>query len=239
MAISVCILTKNSAATLRSTLESTRRFGEVVLFDTGSTDRTIEIAQEYSNVRVVEGAFIGFGPLRNKVASLATHDWILALDSDEVIQDPDAILARIGQLDSGTIYAFERHNFFNNKRIYGCGWGRDVVRRLYHRRHAQFQESLVHEAIHLPNLPCVTLPTPLLHTPYRGISDFLVKMEHYSTLFAQERQSKSSLSRAIGHGLFAFFRSYLFQRGILDGKEGFIISAYNAQTTYYKHLKEP
>ena len=83
------------------------------------------------------------------------------------------------------------------------------------------------------------LQSPLLHTPYRSTAEFLTKMQHYSDLFAKQYQhkKKSSFGKALAHGTYAFLRSYILKRGIFCGKEGFIISVYNANTAFYKYLK--
>lgn len=235
--ISICILTKNAEATLRATLDSVRLFPEVLILDTGSTDVTISIAKEYPNVIVHETPFCGFGTLRNKVANLAKHDWILALDSDEVVSAPlnQEILSLT--LDQSCAYSVPRHNFYRGKRIFGCGWNPERVARLYHRKTTCFSPIRVHESLETKNL--ISLQYPILHTPYRTTADFLSKMQHYSTLFAQQYlgKRKSSFGKALGKGAFSFFRSYLLKRGFLDGVEGFIISFYNANTTFYKYLK--
>jgi hypothetical protein len=85
----------------------------------------------------------------------------------------------------------------------------------------------------------VPLKGKLLHTPYRSIDHFLAKMQIYSTLFAEQNAGKkrSSFATAVFHSMAAFFKNYFLKRGFLNGKEGFIISLYNAQTTYYKYLK--
>lgn len=235
--ISVCILTRNAAATLKSTLDSVRVFPEVILLDNGSTDETLSIAAKFPNVRIHQAPFIGFGPLRNEAASLASNDWILCLDSDEILSPP--LLKEIAQLslDRKYAYVFPRHNFYNGKRIRGCGWDPESVARLYHRGAARFSEAQVHEALVADHL--ALLQSPLIHTPYRTTADFLAKMQHYSTLFAEQYRNKksSSLGKAIVHGLFAFFRSDFLKRGIFCGTEGFLISLYNANTTFYKYIK--
>lgn len=235
--ISVCILTKNCAKTLPASLESVRSFPEVIVLDNGSTDDTVQIARAYPNVRVFLSAFLGFGPLRNHAAHLAQSDWILALDSDEVLSP--SLIEEIKKLplDAHRAYALPRHNYYNKKRIRGCGWGKDEVVRLYHRQMVRFSPSQVHEK--LERFPTLRLRAPLLHTPYHSTADFLSKMQTYSTLFAEEWRGKkeSSFSKALRHGLFAFARSYLFKGGIWDGKEGFLISWYNANTAFYKYLK--
>jgi glycosyltransferase involved in cell wall biosynthesis len=235
--ISVCILTKNSSATLKATLDSVRSFSEVIILDNGSTDETCSLAQRYSNVRLIQTPFIGFGPLRNQAAEFASHDWILSLDSDEVLST-DLIQELLNlSKDQKVAYSFPRHNYYRGKRIRGCGWDPEYVARLYHRHSTRFSNALVHEA--LVTKHCIQLRFPILHTPYLTTSDFLAKMQHYSTLFAEQNsgKKKSSFFKAIVHGFYAFFRSYILQRGIFCGPEGFIISYYNANTTFYKYLK--
>ncbi len=231
--ISICILTKDSSATLRSTLDSVRPFSEVILLDNGSTDDTLSIAKEYPNVRIFHSPFIGFGPLRNRAAELATNNWILALDSDEILSSFDTKFP----LDPKRAYVFPRHNYYNGKRIRGCGWDPDPVARLYHRNFSRYSEDRIHESLIAPSFQ--PLPSPLLHTPYRSTAEFLSKMQHYSSLFAEQHRGKksSSFAKALTHGLYAFFRSYFLKRGIFCGSEGFTISLYNANTAFYKYLK--
>ncbi|MBI5273145.1 MAG: glycosyltransferase family 2 protein [Chlamydiia bacterium] len=237
--ISVCILTKNSAATFQATLASISSFPEILVLDTGSNDETLQLCLQYPKINIFQVPFIGFGPLRNQAASLARNDWILALDSDEALSTN--LLSEIASLDlnPSCVYSIPRHNFYNGKQIKGCGWHPDPVVRLYHRQHAAYQDVQVHESLQIGQMRVVPLRSPILHTPYRTTAEFLAKMQHYSTLFAKQHAGKkrSSLSCAMGHAFFAFVKSYLLKRGILDGKEGFIISLYNANTAFYKYLK--
>jgi glycosyltransferase involved in cell wall biosynthesis len=234
--ISVCMITKNAGATLAASLNSVRSFVEVVILDNGSTDQTEQIAKSFPNVKYYESTFIGFGPLRNLAASYASNDWILALDSDEVLSE--ALIKEIKSLKlDTTAYLIPRHNYYNGKRINGCGWGGEKVARLYNKNKIKYSDSQVHESL----LPCPLSPlkSPILHTPYRSTADFLSKMQHYSSLFAKENQTKkrSSFIKAIGKAAWTFFRSYILKKGMFLGKEGLIISLYNANTTFYKYLK--
>ncbi len=238
--ISVTILTKNCQETLEETLKSLARFDEILLLDTGSTDRTLEIGTKFPNVRIERSEFLGFGPLHNLASSLAKHDWVLSIDSDEVASP--ALFDEIQKirLDPSSVYSIQRYNFFNGKHIKWCaGWHPDWVVRLYNKQHTAFNNAPVHEKVIKDGCKEVRLSSPLLHTPYRRISDFLSKMQTYSTLFASEAERKKprSIWPAVFHSWFAFFKSYILKRGFLGGKEGFIISVYNAHTTFYKYLK--
>ena len=235
--ISICIISKNAASTLSATLDSTISFDEVILLDNGSTDQTLQIAKKYPNVILHHSPFIGFGPLRNVAAKLAKHDWIFALDCDEVIsRDLQKALLSLCLCPNLT-YVVPRHNFYNGKRIQGCGWGNETVARLYNKKTVRYSDDLVHESILATQLH--SLSSPLLHTPYKDANDFLLKMQHYSSLFAMQYRGKrgSSLSKALWKSSFSFFKSFVLKRGLFCGKEGLFISLYNAQTTFYKYYK--
>lgn len=237
--ISVTILTRNSQKYLRAVLDSLETFSEVLIYDTGSTDDTLTIAKDYANVRVRIGQFEGFGVVHNKVSSLAKNDWILSIDSDEIVSEKMASTIGALKLDPQCVYSFPRHNFFNGKWIKWCGWYPDNQIRLYNRTKTRFTDAPVHEAVITDQMQVVNLKAPIIHYSYESVSDFLTKMQTYSTLFAQQYAGKRSSStfKAISHGSFAFFKSYIIKRGFLGGYEGYLISAYNAHTAFYKYMK--
>ncbi|HSX12667.1 MAG TPA: glycosyltransferase family 2 protein [Rhabdochlamydiaceae bacterium] len=238
--ISVTILTKNSSRTLKKTLDSTRSFSEVLILDTGSADDTLQIAKNYSNVKIHTSPFLGFGPLHNLASERASYDWILSLDSDELLSSELVKEIEALALDPSCIYSIERQNFFNGKEIRWCGgWHPDRVIRLYNRKTTHFSNDQVHEKVLKQNLKEIFLSHAIVHTPYLEIADFLDKMQHYTTLFAAQAKEKKKVTvfSALYHSFYAFIKSYIFKRGFLGGKEGLIISMYNGHTTFYKYLK--
>jgi glycosyltransferase involved in cell wall biosynthesis len=237
--ISVTILTKNSQKYLREVLESVRDFDEVVICDTGSSDLTLSIAAEFPNVAIHRKAFIGFGPTHNEASSLAKHDWILSIDSDEVVSPEMTAAIKALHLEQDCVYSFPRHNYYNGKFIRWCGWYPDRQMRLYNRQKTQFSDAQVHEAIIAKDCTVLSVEAPIIHYSYSTHSDFLAKMQSYSDLFARQYagRKKSSPSQAVLHGFFAFLKSYVLKRGFLGGYEGFIISIYNGNTAFYKYLK--
>lgn len=237
--ISVTILTKNSTTYLAEVLQALQAFPEVVIYDTGSTDETMTLAHTFPNVVVYQAPFEGFGPSHNKASASAKYDWILSIDSDEVAT-PEMVQDILNaSLDPKSVYSFPRHNWFNGKFIKWCGWYPDRQVRLYHRGNTRFTDAQVHEAVITEGMHQQKMQGPIKHYSYACMADFLVKMQAYSTLFAQQNAGKkhSSPLKAVLHGWFAFFKSYILKRGILGGYEGFVISSYNAHTAYYKYLK--
>ncbi|MBA2728812.1 MAG: glycosyltransferase family 2 protein [Parachlamydiaceae bacterium] len=237
--ITVTILTKNSSKYLRQVLNALIHFDEVLIFDNGSSDSTLDIAEGYPNVRIVKGDFEGFGPTHNRASSLAKNNWILSIDSDEVVTPEMSKEVLSVKLEDDCVYSFTRHNFFNDRWIRWCGWYPDRQIRLYNRTITRFTDAQVHEAIIVNDLRHISFESPIIHYSYETISDFLLKMQSYSTLFAVQNcgKKKSSPFKAFSHGVFAFFKSYILKRGILGGYEGFVISSYNAHTAFYKYLK--
>lgn len=237
--ISIVILTRNSAKSLDRALQSTTAFPEVIILDSESTDATQSIASKYPNVRFHTHPFCGFGPMRSIADSLATYEWIFALDSDEVLSLE--LIERLSaiSLHSKNVYRFPRHNFFNDKWIRWCGWYPDKQTRLYNKKMTSFSKALVHEKVITEHMQTIDLKNPILHYSYNTMDDFLVKMQLYSNLFAKQYtgKKKSSMSLAISHSTYAFIKSYFFQKGFLGGKEGLLISLYNSHTTFYKYLK--
>ncbi len=239
MPLSVTILTKNSQKYLGEVLSVLQLFDEIVVYDTGSEDRTLEIARQFPNVCLYEGPFIGFGPTHNEASLCARHDWILSIDSDEIVTPALANEIQFLNLTRGHVYSFPRHNEYRGKWIRWCGWYPDRQIRLYHRLDTQFTEAQVHESIESDHLKEIPLHSPLRHYSYQDVSEFLHKMQLYSSLFALENQGKkkASLSKAVLHGGYAFLKSYLLKKGFLGGREGFEISFYQANTAFYKYLK--
>lgn len=237
--ISVTILTKNSQAYLHQVLQALKEFDEVLVYDTGSNDNTMEIAKSFPNVSLYQCSFIGFGPTHNLASSLAKYDWILSVDSDEIVTP--ALVEEIKQavLHKGCVYSFPRHNEYKGKWIKWCGWHPDRQVRLYNRTDTCFTDAQVHEAIITTDLKEIKLQHPLRHYSYAQVSDFLSKMQSYSQLFAEQHQGKksSSMTKALLHALFTFFKSYILKRGFLGGAEGLEISIYNSNTAFYKYLK--
>ena len=239
--ISVTMPVKNAEKYLAQSLAALSGFAEVIVLDNGSSDATMEIAAGFANVRLHQSPFIGFGPLKNLAASLAEHDWILNIDSDEIVLPELAAEIAALTLDENTVYSLPRLNHYCGRPIRSCGWSPDYVLRLYHRGRVRYNDRRVHESLALPeNTAIVRLRQELLHYSFDGVSELVEKkVQRYTDLFAEQQQFKqrTALLSAIGHGAAAFVKSYLFRGGWRDGATGWVISAAQAQGSYYKYVK--
>lgn len=238
--ISTIVLTKNSAALLPRVLRALDWCDEVVVLDTGSIDATKVIATEFSNVSLhnLEDPFPGFGLARQAAVAVARHDWILSIDSDEIVSPALAAEIRSQALDPGSVYTIRVENYFNGEEITTCGWAPDRHERLFHRLSTNFCASAVHERVQVQNLKVVRLRAAVRHYSYRCVDDFLHKMRTYANLFSQQNAGRlrSSPTKAFMRSTWAFFKSYFLERGVMQGGEGLVISAYKAQTVFWKYL---
>ena len=234
------MLTRNSAAYLGECLGALEAFAEVVIVDNGSTDDTISIASGFSNVTVYEHPFIGFGPLKNIAVDKASNDWILSVDSDEIVTPELASEILRITLDSNRIYSMDRDNHYCRRLIRGCGWQNDQVQRLFNRKSTRYDDKVVHEGLKMnENLKTDKLKCRLNHYPYDNSSQLIQKMQQYSTLWAEENQGRKKVSplKALLYGLVTFFKSYVVKKGWLFGYAGLLISISIANGVFYKYIK--
>ena len=237
--ISVTILTKNSEARLAQCLDALKGFDEVIVLDNGSTDQTLAIARQYPNVCVHEHPFLGFGKMRNLSVSFCKNDWILWVDSDEVL---DPILIQNIQnlsLNPKHLYRFLRKQYYNGKYINGAGWGNDKVTRLFHKNSTQFNDKDVHEGLNAKGLQVIDIEGVIHHYSYETADQLLAKMNYYSTLFAVQNQHKKGTHPVIAYfkKTFHFWNYFLLKKGFLYGYEGYLISYCNAQGAFFKYMK--
>lgn len=239
--ISAVILTKNSQRLLFEVLQSLKELDEVIILDNGSNDDTLKIAQSFANVKICKHDFIGFGKLKQLGSKLAKNDWILSIDSDEIASKDliDEILHY--PLKNDFCYSYDVKNYFNGRHIRSCGWYPDRFCGVYNRKNADFDDSEVHEKIVAldSELKVIPLKGYISHFPYDNTNDFLNKMQKYTTLYAKDfcNKKQSSPLKALVHSLWCFIKNYFFQKGFLEGYEGFVIASYNAQTAFWKYIK--
>ncbi len=245
--ISAVMIVKDSALTIAKSLDSLRSFDEVIVFDNGSSDGSQEIACQYANVQIYRGEFEGFGITKNKAVALAKHDWILIIDSDEVIEPELAKAMHLLELESSSIYVLNFKAFYKDYQVKYCGWNNQKIRRLYNRQVTSFSDNHVHENLIDTGLNVRELKGgSIQHFSYHGISDLIKKVDRYSSLFAEGNHSGSprldkkvfaSPSKALFNGIYSFFKTYVLKRGFLDGYVGLLISFSHMATNFYKYMK--
>ncbi len=236
--ISCVIISQNSESTITDTLESLKSFSDVVVYSNNSTDNTEDIVKKYSNVNLVQGNFIGFGPTKNRASSYAKNDWILSLDSDEII--PKQLLKEFEELEftsNKEVFILKRDNYFLDKKIKYSGWGKDFLVRVYNKSQHKFNENMVHESIELKNDTLKTkLKNSFKHNAVQDINQFLQKIAKYSDLASQDKKT-CSLLVVILKAKFAFFKTYFLQLGFLDGWRGLVIAISNFNGKFFRYMK--
>jgi len=238
MNISVVIIVKDGKRTMQACLEALHDFNDVVVFDNGSTDGTQEICRQYKNVNLVEGDFIGFGPTKKLASAYAKHDWILSLDSDEIVTETFVDTLNATELDQGTVYSIKRINYYKDIEI-KHGWSNDILPRIYNRIVTNISDKMVHEGVVTDGLKVEYLDISLKHERYSSISEFILKVDRYSTLFAQQNVGKKNSSplKALGNSSFTFIRKYFFKLAFLDGYPGLVMAYSNMMENFYKYMK--
>ena len=240
--ISAVILVKNAEKTIAECLESLSTFNEIVLLDNGCTDDTVAIATKFPNVKVFsEPNFCGFGTMKNIAVSYASNDWILSIDSDEVLMPEIVGKINAMQLNDNTVVALSRLNYYGDRCMKCCGWYPDYVWRIFNRKYTRFNENIVHEGVEiLPDTEKISIKDAIKHYAADSIESIIQKMNRYATLSAQEKHAqgkKASVTGAIFRFIHTFNMNYFFRKGIFYGYRGFVVSVLNASGAYYRYMK--
>lgn len=231
--ISAVILANRDSAALRRCLDTLGDFAEVLIYNNSGAPITPTLAQ----ARVVEGPFDGFGPARNRAASLARHDWIFNIDSDEWLTPELRQSLCSAPLDNpDLVQTFIRRNFMFGQRP-RSPLGRELIHRLYHRGRIGWTGK-VHEFIgRLDGNPmrCHHLQGELWHDPYESVGQLFYKRWYYAQPQLRDRLKPQHPAVALMRGLWRFIRCYLFQLGLVDGWRGFVVSAAEGYGTFLKY----
>jgi glycosyltransferase involved in cell wall biosynthesis len=241
MSLSAIVITRDNERTIRRCIESLAWADEIVVVDSGSTDRTPEICRSLGAQVHVTTDWPGHGPQKNRALALARHDWVLSIDSDEwVANDLREDLQRALRAP-GEHRAFEmpRRSSFYGRTMKHSGWWPDYVVRLFRRDSARFSNDHTHERL-LVDGRVGKLKAALDHEAIVDLDQMLRKMNAYSTASARMKlgaQARGGIVKAIAHGAWAFFRTYVLRLGFLDGREGFLLAVANAEGSYYRYVK--
>jgi glycosyltransferase involved in cell wall biosynthesis len=238
--LSICIITRNEELNLPRLLQSIEGVAEeLVVVDSGSTDRTVEIARA-AGARVLGRTWSNYGEQKNFAASQASEDWILFLDADEELSEE--LRASIQSWKSKDpqfcVYEMARMAWFLGGWIHHSRWYPDWQRRLYDRRKSQFAGA-IHETVKFAG-PVGRLRGDLLHYTARSMAELLQKQEEYSAIAARAL-FKKGLRRWRAAKWFAtpwtWFQYFVLGAGFLDGYRGLLIAKLAAQTVWLKYSK--
>lgn len=234
------VITKNEAHNIESCLQSLDFADEIVLLDSGSTDATVDKAKSLGATVHLNDDWQGFGVQKNRALGLATGHWVLSIDADErVSSELGAEIVAAIRSPKFDVYRLPRLSSYCGQYMRHSGWYPDLTARLFKRGMAQFSNDLVHEKL-LTSRPLGQLGGYLLHQSFTSFEAVLDKANRYSTAGAQiafAQGKKASLWKALAHGLWAFFRTYILRLGFLDGRMGLVLAISNAEGTYYRYLK--
>ena len=238
--LSVILICKNEAHRLAATLEAVRFADEIIVVESGSTDDTVAIARSIADIVVVTDDWPGFGPQKNRALDLATKDWVLSVDSDEIVSD--ALREEIlGAIDSGTHEAFRmpRLSSFLGREIRHSGWWPDHVLRLFRRGDTRFSDDLVHERVVFDG-PVGTLREPLQHACYETMDEVRKKSELYALAAAQSLHKRGRHGGPVIAAIKAsttFLQHYVVRRGFLDGRAGWGIAISSASGKWRRYMR--
>jgi glycosyltransferase involved in cell wall biosynthesis len=240
MKITATIITLDEERNIARAIESLRCVDEILIVDSGSTDRTVELAQNLG-ARTIEANWRGYSAQKNWAAEQAANEWILSLDADEALSE--ALEAEIWNLKKTgpqyDAYTMPRLARYLGRWIFHSGWYPDRKIRLYRRDKASFVGDFVHESVTVTGR-VGALENNILHFTCESLSEHMKSLDRYTTLAAQElaaRKIKVPLSRLIVDPAWTFVKTYVLQRGFLDGPEGLTIAHMAAFYTFLKYSK--
>jgi len=242
--ITLVIITLNEESNLERCLASVPFANEIVVVDSFSTDRTVEIAQK-RGAHVFQEKWRGYGPQKAFATQQASNDWILSLDADEALSPELAaeIQSVFLTLQPEAGYEMPRRSFHLGRWIDHGGWYPDYQMRLFNKKHSQWNSSALHEKVEVRRQ--LRLQTPILHWVFADLSDQVVTNDRYSSLGA-EQMFASGKRMSMGAIIFKlltkpwskFIENYFWKRGCLDGMPGFIIAVSSGYSIFLKFAKQ-
>lgn len=238
--ISAVIIAFNEEEKIAAALRSLRWADEILLVDSESTDRTVEIAKNLG-AKIITQKWLGFSKQKQLAVDRAEHDWIFSLDADEVVSDElrDEILKLKSSANLADGYKVPRLSFYLNRPIRHGGWYPDWQLRFFDRRKGKWKDVLIHESVEVDGR-IEKLSGDILHYSVEDMSHHHRMIgERYAPLAAEQmfaRGRKTSPLKIATAGLTTFLQTYILKGGFLDGLAGFAIARFAAHHAFLKHL---
>lgn len=240
MKITATVITLNEEHNIAEALESLSWADEIIVVDSESTDRTVELARRFTD-RIFIRPWPGYSAQKNFAADEAANDWIFSLDADERVSP--ALADQIKKLKLGftgsAAFEMPRLTSYLGRWIKHSGWHPDYKLRLYDRKRASWQGDYVHESLEVQG-QVERINGNILHYTVRDASEHHLRMDRYTTLAAMQMASQGkrvSVASLLLSPAVVFLRSYIFKLGLLDGIPGLAIARFAAHYEFLKNLK--
>nr|WP_239559081.1 glycosyltransferase family 2 protein [Sporohalobacter salinus] len=232
------VLTYNEENNITDCLDSIDWIEEIVVVDSYSEDRSVELARKYTS-KVYQREFDDFASQRNFGLDQLESEWVLVVDADERVTPElkGEILEKLAYPQAEG-YRVPRRNYFLGKWIKYCGWYPDYTLRLFKTEDNSYS-GLVHEGIEIDGR-VIELDNDLIHYTYRNLEHYLDKINHYTTLDA-EKKYQAGVKKGLAYILFRpvveFIKKFFLKKGFLLGRQGIILSILSAYYQFLKYIK--
>lgn len=230
MGLSAVVITYNEESRLERCLSSLGFADEIVVVDSFSTDKTMEIARRYTD-KFFQREFTGYSDQKNAAIARADEDWIIIVDADEVITPELASEIKAAmKCREYEAYRMPRSTYFLGRKMRYCGWYPDAQLRLVKRAIAHIPERLVHETLHV-DCQVGYLKNEITHYSYDSMSVYCAKMASYARMGAAQKFGDGCNCRLIDillNPVFAFIKMYIVKQGFRDGMHGLVLSVLTA-----------
>ena len=243
MKLSVAIITFNEDRIIEKTLSSIYHIAdEIVIVDSFSTDKTVEICKNFSKVKLIQHTFDGFGKQKNFAIDQCSGEWILFLDADEIPDEiaKSSIVKIISQEKLNfSVFNIAFNNIFLGKSLKYGGWGNIKRERLFRKDAGRYSEDIVHEYF-LTTEKIGLLEGNINHYTYKDIHHHIEKSNKYTTMMAEKmynRGKKYSVLKIIFSPIYQFIKSYFIRLGFLDGLVGYYAAKTAGFYTFLKYQK--
>ena len=238
--ISVFIITHNEEKNIERCLKSISWADEIIMVDSSSGDRTLDIAKKYTK-NIYKKEFTNFSEMKNFALSKTTGDWVLSIDADEEVTDAlrDEIKGKVRYMpDNIAGYFIHRRSHIFGREFKFTGTQDDFQMRLFRKTEGVFTQP-VHEKV-LINGPTAKLKNYMIHYTYRSLGDYTKRLNKYTDMeaaFMKDSGCKPSIAGMTIKPAAMFMRLYFLRQGFRDGIEGFLFSALSGMYIFVKNIK--